>query len=121
MLRTNPVETELDGYFLAKNCEILPLRWESIHPKPSQYMPFGLGEKYCLGVQLAMLQMKTFIGMLCQKYRLELVPDQDINWQMTVNLMPRGDIRMKLCSVTESYTHKSRCASGTIYQLVTFK
>lgn len=70
-----------------------PERWLSEDTKPKEWMPFGDGQRRCIGERLGMTEMKVFLAMLARKvYKYELVNKIDsehrIEWQ-TNNAMAR--------------------------------
>jgi cytochrome P450 len=60
------------------------------------YMPFGGGPRICIGAQLALTEVSLLVATLAQRYRLKLVPRQDIDLLHRVTLRPRAGIRMQL-------------------------
>ena len=42
-----------------------PERWLSNEKTPTEYMPWGYGARYCLGANLAIAEMKTFLALFC--------------------------------------------------------
>ena len=60
-----------------------PERWLNEETKPKQdWMSFGFGPRYCLGANLAMAEMKTFLALLARKVDYHLVNDaNDMKWQ----------------------------------------
>jgi cytochrome P450 len=60
------------------------------------YLPFGGGPRICIGAQLAMTEVMLLVATMAQRYRLTLVPGQDIVLLHRVTLRPRGGIRMWL-------------------------
>ena len=60
------------------------------------YLPFGGGPRICIGAQLAVTEVSLLIATMAQRYRLKLVPGQDIVLLHRVTLRPRGGIRMQL-------------------------
>lgn len=63
--------------------------------QPKAYIPFGLGERYCLGKNLAMLQGQTLLAMLVKEFNYEVV-DQNVRPKVTVSMYPRDGLKMKL-------------------------
>jgi cytochrome P450 len=60
------------------------------------YLPFGAGPRICIGAQLALTEVSLLVATMAQRYRLKLVPQQDIVLLHRVTLHPRGGIRMQL-------------------------
>ena len=60
------------------------------------YLPFGGGPRICIGAQLAVTEVMLLVATMAQRYRLTLVPGQDIVLLHRVTLRPRGGIRMQL-------------------------
>jgi cytochrome P450 len=60
------------------------------------YLPFGGGPRVCIGAQLALTEVSLLVATLAQRYRLKLVPGQDIVLLHRVTQRPRDGIRMRL-------------------------
>jgi cytochrome P450 len=60
------------------------------------YMPFGGGPRICIGAQLALTEVSLLVATVAQRYRLKLVPQQNIVLLHRVTLRPRAGIRMQL-------------------------
>jgi cytochrome P450 len=75
---------------------------ERFSPERSQgrprfaYMPFGGGPRVCIGAALAMTEASLILATLAQRYRLKLVPGQDIVLQHRITMRPRDGIKMIL-------------------------
>src|SRR5499427_4959908 len=110
---------EICGHRIAKGAEIVILPWvlhrhrtlwddpdrfdpERFSPERSAtrprfaYLPFGGGPRICIGAQLAVTEVMLLVATMAQRYRLTLVPGQDIVLLHRVTLRPRGGIRMRL-------------------------
>jgi cytochrome P450 len=61
--------------------------------QPKAYIPFGLGERYCLGKNLAMLQGQILLSMLVKNFDYTLV-DKTIQPKVTVSLYPKDGMKM---------------------------
>jgi cytochrome P450 len=53
-----------------------PDRFDSARaePPPQAYIPFGAGQRLCIGQPLAMLEAQVILAMTAQRFRLDLVP-----------------------------------------------
>jgi cytochrome P450 len=60
------------------------------------YLPFGGGPRICIGAQLALTEVSLLVATIAQRYRLKLVPRQNIVLLHRVTLRPRDGIRMRL-------------------------
>jgi len=75
---------------------------ERFSPERSQgrprfaYMPFGGGPRICIGAALAMTEAQLILATIAQRYRMTLVPGQDIRLLHRVTLRPKDGIRMFL-------------------------
>jgi cytochrome P450 len=75
---------------------------ERFSPERSQgrhrfaYLPFGGGPRVCIGMALAMTEAQLLLATIAQRYRLKLVPGQDIVLQHRITMRPRDGIQMVL-------------------------
>jgi cytochrome P450 len=60
------------------------------------YLPFGGGPRICIGAQLSLTEVLLLVATIAQRYRLKLVPGQDIVLLHRVTMRPRDGIRMQL-------------------------
>jgi cytochrome P450 len=60
------------------------------------YIPFGGGPRGCIGNQFAMVEAQLIVAAVAQRYRLELVPDQDIRPEPLITLRPAPGVRAVL-------------------------
>jgi cytochrome P450 len=57
------------------------------------YIPFGGGPRGCIGNQFAMVEAQLIVAAIAQRYRIELVPNQDIRPEPLITLRPAPGIR----------------------------
>lgn len=60
-----------------------PERWLDDTTKPTDYIPFGVGPRYCLGVNLALAEMKVFLALFARRVEFHLTnttPD-NVEWK----------------------------------------
>ena len=60
------------------------------------YIPFGGGPRGCIGNQFAMLEAQLIVAAIAQRYRIELLPDQDIRPEPLITLRPKPGVRARL-------------------------
>ena len=65
---------------------------EAVRPRFA-YLPFGGGPRGCIGNQFAMIEAQLIVAAIAQRYRIELVPDQDIRPEALITLRPAPGIR----------------------------
>ena len=64
------------------------------HP-PGAFIPFGAGPRTCLGAPFAMMELKTVLSMILQRFRLALVPNQRVEATVRTTLQPRYGLLMR--------------------------
>jgi cytochrome P450 len=72
-----------------------PTRFEKgkVH-HPFGYIPFGGGKRVCLGIELAMLEMRMILAGVLNKYDIELPKDFDVAVEPCISLRPSQPIQM---------------------------
>ncbi|MEF3076270.1 cytochrome P450 [Methylobacter sp. Wu1] len=119
LIRKISQDTEIDGYALkADSLAIFSIYNIHHHPdywqQPEQfdperfltadkrkfaYMPFGTGERVCIGNHFALLESQLLLSMIVQHYDVELLNNDEIEIEMAVTIRPKGGIpvRLKRC------------------------
>lgn len=75
--RNDPVSIQPGDAHMDMRHGFNPERWLDERTKPTEFIPFGAGPRYCLGADLAMLEMKMFLATTARRMDFEL-----INWSM---------------------------------------
>jgi cytochrome P450 len=57
------------------------------------YFPFGGGPRHCIGQQFALLEAQLILATVMRRYRVELVPGQQIVPEPLITLRPKPGIR----------------------------
>ena len=114
MVRVTTGPASLAGVMLPQRCELvlcpflahreaerfrnpnafLPSRWSATRPSPFEYFPFGAGGHSCVGRHLATYMIKAALAMLIPRFELVLAGDQEIDWRIHIQFMPRNDPAM---------------------------
>lgn len=93
-----------------------PTRWIKNKPGPYQYIPFGGGPRLCLGYQFVMLEMKLVVIRAMQRFRLNLVPNSNIQANIQLTFCPEQGLPMVANKADGKYS-ASR-VTGNINELV---
>lgn len=64
------------------------------------YLPFGGGPHLCIGNTFALVETQMILATVAQRYRLALLPGQDIAVSPLVTLRPKHGMRMMLSAAT---------------------
>ena len=75
-----------------------PERFDPVHGEkhlPGAYLPFGAGPRTCLGAPFAMMELKTVLAMLVQRFRLDVIPNQRVEATVRTTLQPKYGLRMR--------------------------
>ena len=86
-----------DTQFFDDPEKFIPERWE--HPREDwklTYFPFGMGPRGCFGERLTFLTVKLVLTVLTRKFRLQLVPGQDVKPLPVFALRPGGRVLMQV-------------------------
>jgi len=113
--RITKTPIEIAGYSFDAETTLMPSIYlthyrEDLYPQPHQfkperfltrqyslaeYLPFGGGNRRCLGYALAELEMKLVLAKILSKYRLALVDDKPVKLQRRgFTLAPAGGVPM---------------------------
>ncbi|NOQ36145.1 MAG: cytochrome P450 [Methylococcaceae bacterium] len=116
MIRKVNKDTELDGYLLKGgslaifsiyNIHHHPELWQ--HPEqfnPDRFLtddkhrfsfiPFGTGERVCIGNHFALMEAQLLLSMIVQQYDIQLLNKEEVEIEMTVSIRPKGGIPVRL-------------------------
>jgi cytochrome P450 len=116
LIRRVNQDTEIDGYaFKAGSLAIFSIYNIHHHPdywqQPEQfdperfltaekrrfaYMPFGTGERVCIGNHFALLESQLLLSMIIQHYDVQLLSSDEVEIEMAVTVRPKGGIPVRL-------------------------
>ena len=140
MRRLTTTSTSIQGHRFPAGCDILlspyishrdpirfpcserflPNRWQSLRPHPFEYLPFGGGAKYCVGKHLATYLLKATLAYILSRYELVLADDQEIDWKISVNLMPLNQPTMLILAPPKGKITIGGRLRGPVSDLVRF-
>jgi cytochrome P450 len=86
-----------DARFFPDPEKFIPQRWE--HPREEwklAYFPFGMGPRGCFGERLSFLTIKLMLAVLTRKFRLQLLPNQNVKPLPVFALRPAGRVLMQV-------------------------
>jgi len=98
----NDVVTKLDdGSHMDLKKGFKPERWLDGKTRPKDYMPWGIGHRFCLGHILAVAEMKTFLAVFCRRIayfhlvnKIEHV--EDIKWKLGIINTPEDNVPISI-------------------------
>ena len=64
------------------------------------YIPFGLGARSCVGATFSTLQIKTVIAMVLRRFRIEVLPGQDIKAVSKAAIHLEPGLRVRVTDAT---------------------
>ena len=62
------------------------------------YLPFGAGQRQCIGKHFALIEARLILATLAQKFRLALKPSHPVERHMAVTLSPKHGMQMSLAA-----------------------
>ncbi|MEP6896497.1 MAG: cytochrome P450, partial [Chloroflexota bacterium] len=74
----------------------MPERWLGAHFTSYEFMPFSAGPRYCIGQSLAMLQLKTVLAILLQRFSFALKPGIIVDCAGLNSIRPKQGLPMIL-------------------------
>jgi cytochrome P450 len=91
--------THRDARYFPEPERFDPDRWRASDPRNVSlprfaYFPFGGGPRVCIGAGFAMMEAVLLLATIAQKFRLTLIPGQNVKYLPSVTLRPKSGIRM---------------------------
>ena len=119
MARVAIEDAEIGGYRIPKGSGVSLSQWvvhrdsrwfeapEEFHPERWEgdllkrlprfaYFPFGGGPRKCIGNTFALMEAALLLATIAQKFRVRLVPNQQVEPVASITLRPRHGIRVTL-------------------------
>ncbi|WNB76267.1 cytochrome P450 [Methylomonas koyamae] len=60
------------------------------------FMPFGAGERICIGNHFALLESQLLLSLIVRNYAIELLDPGEADMEMVVSLRPKGGLPVRL-------------------------
>ena len=73
-----------------------PARFLSNESRRFSFMPFGAGERICIGNHFAMLESHLLLVMIIQTYDFELLNPGEAEMEMFVSIRPKGGLPARI-------------------------
>ena len=88
----DPTVRQPDGSHMDVVKGFKPERWLSSATRPSEFVPFGYGPRYCLGANLAMAEMKVFLASFARRVDFDLVnmTKEKVTWKKS-SIIPKPE------------------------------
>jgi cytochrome P450 len=116
MMRKIVKDTEIDGYSLKQGRLAIfsiynihhhpdfwqqpekfdPERFLSDENRRFSFMPFGTGERICIGNHFALLESQILLSIIIQNFDLQLLNTDEAEIEMAVTLKPKGGVPAKI-------------------------
>ncbi len=117
--RRAAVDTEIDGYAVPAGWFVAAVPWvlhrdPALWPNPTEFVParflpeevrkrdkhafvpFGTGQRQCIGMDLAMVEMQVILSMILKRFRFRLAPAARIEPEFKITLRPRYGVPLEL-------------------------
>ena len=88
-----------DARYFPEPDRFIPERWTEDFVKQLPryaYFPFGGGARLCIGNSFAMMEAVLILATIAQKFRLRLLPDQNIHPVPSITLRPNREMMVKI-------------------------
>ena len=116
IMRKVSKDTEVDGYFLKAGrlaifsifnlhhhagfwqqpAQFDPERFLIPENRRFAFMPFGIGERVCIGNHFALLESQLLLSMIVQQCNLQLLNSDEVEIEMAITLRPKGGIPVRI-------------------------
>jgi cytochrome P450 len=95
----SPWLTQRDERFYDRPDAFEPERWANGRAKSTPkfaYFPFGGGPRICIGAGFALTEAVILLAAIAQRFRLALVPGQELTPLPSITLRPGCEVKVKL-------------------------
>lgn len=115
----SPYITHVDEDLFPRPLRFDPQRWET-GKKPSafEFLPFSYGARKCLGAAFAEIQLRITVAMIVQRFRLELIPDTQVDLSVTMTMKPKDGLPVIVRPQDRHHTRSKAPQRGAIGSMV---
>ncbi len=68
----------------------------------NRYLPFGHGQRKCIGMDLALYELTYIVSVMCSRYYLEAINAEEVGISPSVTLGLKPDLEFKISPLTNS-------------------
>ncbi|MGB7445395.1 MAG: cytochrome P450 [Coleofasciculaceae cyanobacterium] len=98
--------------------EFRPERWETIEPNSYEYNPFSAGPRICIGAAFAKMEIKIVLAMLLQRYRLQFLPQTEVDRFGVIVLKPKNGMPMLVHPQDHQFNQGVGGVRGNVREMV---
>lgn len=97
-LFVSPFTMHYDPRYWTNHLNFDPSRFAADRPGPARYtyLPFGGGQRRCIGAPLAEIEIRLAVAMLARRFRLTPLPGHRVDPHSLISLRPRFGLRMRI-------------------------
>lgn len=96
-----------DARWFADPDAFLPERWmRNSPPTPFTYIPFGIGQRVCIGQHFAMMESVLGLAAILSQFRFTLKNSHPPELSAWITLRPRTPIYLQISKITDSTKHR---------------
>lgn len=116
----SPFMTHRDPAIYPRADCFLPSRWQEIRPTPFEYLPYSYGARKCLGMAFVEMLLKIVVSSTLQRYRLEMLPRNRLDLQVTFTMKPKNSLPMVIRPQDREFARSKGEVAGRVAELVSF-
>ncbi len=80
----------------AQSEQFLPERFLNDDKKRFAFMPFGTGERICIGNHFAAIESQLLLALMAQRFDVKIAPDYQEKIEMAVTIRPKGGMPVSI-------------------------
>ncbi len=76
--------------------KFIPERFLQITPSKSTFLPFGIGERFCIGKNFAIQESMILLILMLYHFKFERVNQEPVEMDLTISIRPKQKIPLKV-------------------------